>query len=72
MTEIRAYPAEGPEVGDLSLSDVTHALQQQAGGKTEFGKDLLRIKRIERRVRVYRPAVALVYKKTRVCTHIFS
>jgi hypothetical protein len=65
MIEIRPYPAEGPEIGDLSLPDVVHVLEQQAGGRAAFGRDLLLLKRIVRRVRLYRPAVGLVYKKVR-------
>jgi len=63
--EIRAYPADGPDITDLSLPDILQVLEQQAGGRASFGRDLLRFKRIVRRVRVYRPAVGLVYKKTR-------
>jgi hypothetical protein len=65
MIEIRSYPADGPEIGDLSISDVLQVLEQQAGGRAAFGKDLLRLKRIVRRVRLYRPAIGLVYKKHR-------
>lgn len=65
MVEICPYPAEGPEVGELSLPDIVHVLEQQAGGRAAFGRDLLRLKRIVRRVRLYRPAVGLVYKKVR-------
>lgn len=65
MIEIRSYPAEGPEIGDLSIADVLQVLEQQAGGRAAFARDLLRLKRIERRVRLYRPAVGLVYKKPR-------
>ena len=63
MIEIRAYPAEGPTVSELSKPDVSLVLQQQSGGKGAFGRDVLRLKRIVRRVRLFRPAVALVFKK---------
>jgi hypothetical protein len=63
--EIRPYPAEGPRIGELSLPEIAHVLEQQAGGRESFGRDLLRLKRIVRRVRLYRPAVGLVYKKLR-------
>jgi hypothetical protein len=60
-----AYPAEGPEVGDLLLPEVSQILWKQSGGQGEFRKDILKIKRIVRRVRLYRPALALAYKKVR-------
>jgi hypothetical protein len=65
MIEIRPYPAEGPEVRDLSIPDVLNVLEEQAGGRAVFARDLLRLKRIVRRVRLYRPGVALVFKKAR-------
>jgi hypothetical protein len=63
--EIRPYPADGPELGELSLADVLQVLEQQAGGRASFGRDLLQLKRIVRRMRVYRQAIGLVYKKSR-------
>jgi len=63
--EIRPYPAEGPDVRDLSIPDILHILEEHAGGREVFARDLLRIKRIVRRVRLFRPGVALVFKKTR-------
>ncbi|CAN5923021.1 hypothetical protein BH11PSE3_BH11PSE3_12430 [soil metagenome] len=63
--EIRPYPAEGPALSDLSLPDVAHVLAQQAGGRAQFGRDLLRLNHISRRVRLFRPGVALVFKKHR-------
>ncbi|MDF0695624.1 hypothetical protein PYR71_03680 [Rhizobium sp. MC63] len=63
--EIRAYPAEGPEVQALAIPEVLKVLEQQAGGRAAFGRDLLRLKRIVRRVRLFRQGVALVYKKNR-------
>jgi hypothetical protein len=63
--EIRPYPAEGPSLQELTLPDVRQVLETDAGGRSKFGRDLLRLKRIARRMRVYRPAVALVYKKNR-------
>ncbi|MEJ1935736.1 hypothetical protein WDZ92_36550, partial [Nostoc sp. NIES-2111] len=65
VIEIRPYPAEGPEVDQLSMPDVLQVLEQQGGGRQAFGRDLLRIKRIVRRVRLFRPAVALVFRKLR-------
>jgi hypothetical protein len=65
MIEIRSYPAEGPDIDNLSIPDVLQVLEQQAGGRAAFSKDLLRLKRIVRRVRLYRPAIGLVYKKHR-------
>ncbi len=63
--EVRPYPAEGPVIADLSLPDVTHVLEQEAGGRSAFGRDILRFNRIVRKVRLCRPGVALVYKKLR-------
>lgn len=63
--EIRAYPAEGPEVQALPIPEVLKVLEQQSGGRAAFGRDLLRLKRIVRRVRLFRQGVALVYKKNR-------
>lgn len=65
MVEIRPYPAEGPDVEQLMLPDVSQVLEEEAGGRASFGRDILRLKRIARRIRLYRPAVALVYKKIR-------
>jgi hypothetical protein len=65
MIEIRPYPVEGPELTDLMLPEVLEVLEKQAGGRARFGRDLLRLKRILRRVRLYRPALGLVFKKAR-------
>ncbi len=65
VVEIRPYPAEGPEVGELPMPDVLQVLAAQAGGRQALGRDLLRFKRIVRRVRLFRPGVALVLKQTR-------
>ena len=43
------------------MPDVSLVLEQQAGGRSVFGRDLLRIKRIVRRVRLFRPAVAPIH-----------
>lgn len=63
--EIRPYPAEGPDVTDLALVEVAQVLKIQAGGASEYGRDLLRLKRIVRRLRLFRPAIALVFKKNK-------
>lgn len=63
--EIRPYPAEGPSLSDISLHDVAECLKKQATGGWGRGKELLKLKRILRRVRRYRSAIALVYKKHR-------
>lgn len=60
VVEIRPYPAEGPELAALSVSEVSQVLSRQAGGRAIFARDLLKLKRIARRPRLYRPAVALV------------
>lgn len=65
MVEIRPYPGEGPDIAELSIPDVLQVLEQQAGGRAAFGRDLLRLKRVVRRVRLFRPGVALVFKKLR-------
>src|SRR5689334_11819587 len=62
IVEIRPYPAEGPDIVHLSIPDIRQVLEQEAGGRADFGRDLLRLKRIVRRVRLFRPGVALVFK----------
>ncbi len=65
VVEIRPYPAEGPDVAALPLAEVSQVLAKQVGGFAAFARDLLKIKRIVRRTRLYRPGVAMVYKKSR-------
>ncbi len=65
MIQIRAYPAEGPEIKDISIQDLTRAIHDTSLDGSNIKKDILRLKRIVRRVRLYRPAVGLVYKKSR-------
>lgn len=65
MIEIRPYPAEGPDVQEIAISDLQNVLEEQAGGRSAFHRDLLCLKRIVRRIRFYRPGMALVYKKVK-------
>lgn len=65
VIEIRPYPAEGPEVQELKLPETLQVLEKEVGGRKTFGRDLLRLKKIVRRARMFRPGVALVYKKNR-------
>lgn len=61
--EVRPYPAAPPELTDLALPDVVQVIEKQNGGKASFGKDILRLKRVVRRVRLFRMGVALVFRK---------
>jgi hypothetical protein len=65
MVEIRPYPALAPEQEDLDLVEINDVLQKQYGGRDDFGRDVLCVKRIVRRVRMFRTAVGLAYKARR-------
>lgn len=62
VAEIPATPAAQPEIADLSLPDVDQVLHDQAGGRSEMNRDILRLKRIVRHRRHFRRAVALVFR----------
>ncbi|WP_139069828.1 hypothetical protein [Tardiphaga robiniae] len=46
LVELPAIPPNKPTVGDLKVTDLQRILVQQSGGRTEFGKDLISLKRI--------------------------
>lgn len=61
IVEVRAFPARGPAVEEMTLRETASALRL---ARRPEGADLevLRILSVERRQRMYRAAVALVYK----------
>lgn len=61
IPEIRSFPARGPELGEVDVTDVTNYLRL-ALGKESSDRGILRIKSIERRQKLYKEAVALVYR----------
>jgi hypothetical protein len=65
VVEIAALPPQRPTVADLSIADVDHVLQQLSGGRSEMGRDILRLKRVSRYRRIFRRGVGLVFKAKR-------
>ena len=61
MREIPPFPAKRPEVENLDLQEVGNVIRQQ-GDAADHKKELLAIKAIDYRQRLFMPAVALVYK----------
>lgn len=63
LREIPAVPARGPNAEELraDLPQINRLLGQTLGYREKL-EDVLAIKLVERRFRVYRPAVALVYR----------
>jgi hypothetical protein len=64
LVELPAIPPNKPSVSDLKVADVQRVLVQQSGGRAEFGKDLISLKRISRYRRLFRRGVGLVFKGT--------
>jgi hypothetical protein len=64
LVELPAIPPNKPIVSDLKVGDVQRVLVQQSGGRTEFGKDLISLKRISRYRRLFRRGIGLVFKGT--------
>lgn len=62
IVEISATPSTKPVVSDLRIEEVERLLVTQSGDRTEFGRTLLRLKRISRYRRVFRKGVALVFR----------
>jgi hypothetical protein len=58
---LRAIPARGPEVSELSAADVSEIVRLAAAAR-RGEREILRILTIERRARQVLPAVALVYR----------
>jgi hypothetical protein len=64
LVELPAIPPNKPAVNDLKVADVQRVLVQQGGGRAEFGKDLISLKRISRYRRLFRRGIGLVFKGT--------
>ncbi len=62
--EIRPYPGVLPDLEELRLPDVVSALKAQYG-QDEFDRDVLKLSRVTRRSKVFRPAIGLAYKMKR-------
>lgn len=61
IPELRAYPDRGPELHELDVQRVADVLSLAAGRPTQ-PVTLLRITSVEKRVRLFREAVALAYR----------
>lgn len=61
IPQLKAIPARGPEIDELSPSEVTEVMRLAVGAK-RGEKDVLRIVSIEKRFRRYLPSIALVYR----------
>lgn len=57
--QIRPYPAEAPNVDELTIPDVAKVIRRQRG--EDFQRTVLALKRVVRRNNVFREAVALVF-----------
>jgi hypothetical protein len=64
LVELAAIPPNKPNVLDLNVADVQRVLVQQSGGRADFGKDLISLKRIARYRRLFRRGIGLVFKST--------
>jgi hypothetical protein len=62
LVELPATPPTKPIVADLKIVDVERLLERQSGGRHEFGRHLLSLKRISRYRRIFRRGVGLVFK----------
>lgn len=61
IVQLKAIPARGPEVNELSAVDVSEVVRLAAAAR-RGEREVLRIQNIERRARQVLPAVALVYR----------
>jgi phosphatidylserine/phosphatidylglycerophosphate/cardiolipin synthase-like enzyme len=59
--QLKAIPARGPEVNELSAADVSEVVRLAAAAR-KGEREVLRILTVERRARQVLPAVALVYR----------
>jgi hypothetical protein len=57
--EIRPYPSDPPNVGELSIPEIRRVIRRQSG--EDFRHNVLALKRVVRRNNVFREAVALVF-----------
>jgi hypothetical protein len=62
LVELPALPPVKPEVTDLKVADVQQLLAQQSGGRSEFGRDIVSLKKIARHRRMFRRGIGLVFK----------
>jgi hypothetical protein len=62
LVELPSIPPNKPTVADLKIAEVQRVLEQQTGGRIEFGRDLISVKRINRHRRLFRQGVGLVFK----------
>lgn len=62
VVEVPAMPSGQPTIDDLKLVDIDQILQEQGGGRGEFKRDILRLKRIMRFKRLFRRGIGLVFK----------
>jgi hypothetical protein len=65
MIEISPYQTQKPELSDLSLIEVDRILEKiesESRRKVKREQDLLALKAIDRRERLYQPALILIYK----------
>lgn len=65
VAEIAATPTDRPQISDINISDVDRVLAEMAGGRRDLGRDILRLKQINRHRRIFRRGVALVFKAPR-------
>lgn len=61
--EIRPYPSDPPNVGELSIPEIRRVIRRQSGD--DFRHNVLALKRVVRRNNVFREAVALVFAADR-------
>lgn len=61
LLAIRPIPARPPEADELSAPDVSEVVRLAAGA-SRGDRQVLRIERIEKRYRLFLPAVALIYR----------
>lgn len=58
--QIRPYPADAPDVSELSSASVARVVRRRSG--KEFERGILAFRRIARRQNLFRPAVGLLYQ----------
>lgn len=63
LRQIRAFPARKPTVDEINVEDVFDAMKLAVRG-VEESKQLLRIREVRKGVRLFMPAVMLIYKSS--------
>lgn len=61
IPQLRAIPVRGPETEELAVSEISEVVRLAAGAN-RGEREVLRVVRIEKRIRQFLPAVALVYR----------